>query len=102
MNDVPHLELLTQTKPQVANLKPPTKTIDGNKDTENDSTHRAVATAQKIVKKPVTVRSDAVGGVTQSKVPIGNTTKPLRLVLIIFINISHNFFFFCQLHLNSP
>lgn len=67
-------------------MKPPTKIIDGNKDIENDSIHRAVTTAQKIVKKPVTIRSDAVGGVTQNKVPIGNTTKPLRFVLMIFIN----------------
>ncbi|XP_011186713.2 biorientation of chromosomes in cell division protein 1-like 1 isoform X2 [Zeugodacus cucurbitae] len=45
---------------------------------ENDSTtHRAVTPAQKIVKKPVTIRSDAIGGVTQNKLPIGNTTKPL-------------------------
>ncbi|XP_018799765.1 PREDICTED: uncharacterized protein LOC108975615 isoform X1 [Bactrocera latifrons] len=73
----PGRKLLTQTKPQVANLKPPTKIIDGNKDIENDSTHRAVTSAQKIVKKPVTIRSDAVGGVTQNKIPIGNTTKPL-------------------------
>ncbi|XP_012160388.1 uncharacterized protein LOC101458652 [Ceratitis capitata] len=71
----PSRKLLTQTKPQVANLKPPTK-IDGNKDVENDTAHKLSTPAQKIIKKPISVRSDAVG-VTQNKLPTVNSGKPL-------------------------
>ncbi|XP_054732245.1 uncharacterized protein LOC129240463 [Anastrepha obliqua] len=73
----PGRKLLTQTKPQVTNLKPPIKVTDGNKDVDNDPSHKGGTSAPKVVKKPFTIRSDAVGGVTQNKLPTGNAAKPL-------------------------
>ncbi|XP_017487742.1 PREDICTED: uncharacterized protein LOC108376079 isoform X1 [Rhagoletis zephyria] len=74
-NVSPGRKLPAQTKPQVTNLKPPIKVNDANKDVESDSSHKATTPLQKVVKKPVTIRSDPVGGVTQNKLPIANVLK---------------------------
>ncbi|XP_067643296.1 serine-rich adhesin for platelets isoform X2 [Eurosta solidaginis] len=69
---------LTQSKPQVANLKPPSKIVADNKDMESDNSLKSVIPGQKILKNPLSVRSDPVGGVNQNKLPAANITKPLR------------------------